>query len=141
MIEHHQKLELVRKGRWIAGATRPGAFPSYHFDALSSPFVPWDDIAEKFVAAGDDQQKAKAFSNLTLGRPYEIKGDAPDHVRLMERREGGLTNGHIPPDGVMLVAAADVQMRGIWVEVVAYAPNRESWVVDALYLDGSTEAR
>ena len=140
VIEHHQKLELVRKGRWIAGATRPGAFPSYHFDALSSPFVPWDDIAEKFVAAGDDQQKAKAFFNLTLGRPYEIKGDAPDHVRLMERREGGLTNGHIPPDGVMLVAAADVQMRGIWVEVIAYAPNRESWVVDALYLDGSTEA-
>ena len=140
VIEHHEKLELVRKGRWIAGATRPGAFPSYHFDALSSPFVPWDDIAEKFVAAGDDQQKAKAFSNLVLGRPYEIKGDAPDHVRLMERREGGLTKGHIPPDGVMLVAAADVQMRGIWVEVVAYAPNRESWVVDALYLDGSTEA-
>ena len=140
IVEHHQKLELVRKGRWIAGATRPGAFPSYHFDALSSPFVPWDDIAEKFVAAGDDQQKAKAFFNLTLGRPYEIKGDAPDHVRLMERRESGLTKGHIPADGVMLVAAADVQMRGIWVEVVAYAPNRESWVVDALYLDGSTEA-
>ena len=139
VVEHHQKLELVRKGRWIAGATRPGAFPSYHFDALSSPFVPWDDIAEKFVAAGDDQQKA-AFFNLTLGRPYEIKGDAPDHVRLMERREGGLTKGHIPPDGVMLVAAADVQMRGIWVEVIAYAPNRENWVVDALYLDGSTEA-
>jgi phage terminase large subunit GpA-like protein len=140
VVEHHQKLKLVRKGRWIAGATRPGAFPSYHFDALSSPFVPWDDIAEKFVAAGDDQQKAKAFFNLTLGRPYEIKGDAPDHVRLMERREGGLTKGHIPADGVMLVAAADVQMRGIWVEVVAYAPNRESWVVDALYLDGSTES-
>jgi phage terminase large subunit GpA-like protein len=102
--------------------------------------VPWDDVAAKLVAAGDDQQKAKAFFNLTLGKPYEIKGDAPDHVRLMERRKDGLIRGHIPPDGVMLVAAADVQMRGIWCEVVAYAPNRESWVVDALYLDGSTEA-
>ena len=140
VIEHHQKQELVREGRWIAGAPRPGAFPSYHFDALSSPFVPWDDIAAKFVAAGDDPEKLKTFSNLWLGRPYEMRGDAPDHVRLMERREEGLPRGHVPARGLMLVAAADVQMRGIWVEVLAFASNRESWVVDAFYCDGSTEA-
>jgi phage terminase large subunit GpA-like protein len=140
VIEAHEKLELVRQGRWIAGATRPGAFPSYHFDALSSPFVPWDDIAAKFVAAGDDPQKLKAFSNLVLGRPYEMRGDAPDHVRLMERREDGLPRGHVPARGLLLVAAADVQMRGIWVEIVAFASNRESWVVEAFYCDGSTEA-
>jgi phage terminase large subunit GpA-like protein len=140
VVEHHQKLELVRKGRWIAGATRPGAFPSYHFDALSSPLCRGTISPRNSWPPVTISKKAKAFSNLVLGRPYEIKGDAPDHVRLMERREGGLTKGHIPAGGMMLVAAADVQMRGIWVEVVAYAPNRESWVVDALYLDGSTEA-
>jgi phage terminase large subunit GpA-like protein len=31
----------------------------------------------------------------------------------------------------MLTAAADVQMHGIYVEVVAWAPNRESWVIFA----------
>ena len=40
VIEAHEKTGLVRKGRWIAGAPRPGAFPSFHLDALSSPFVP-----------------------------------------------------------------------------------------------------
>jgi len=40
----------------------------------------------------------------------------------------------------MLTAAADIQMRGIWYEVVAWASNRESFVVDAGYFDGSTEA-
>lgn len=140
VVENHEKLDLIRKGRWIAGAARPGAFPSYHFDALSSPFVPWDEIAKAYVAAGDDSSKLKAFSNLWLGLPFEIRGDAPDHVRLMERREEGLTRGHVPARGLILVAAADVQMRGIWVEIVAFAPNRESWVVDAFYCDGATEA-
>ncbi len=72
-----ENARLVRRGRWIATAPRPGAYPSYHFDALSSPFVPWDKIAERAVAAGDDPNKVKAFYNLTLGRPYELRGDAP----------------------------------------------------------------
>lgn len=138
IIQNHEKNALVRGGRWIATDPRPGAYPSYHFDALSSPFVPWDHIAKEFVDAGDNPTKLKAFWNLWLGLPYEVRGDAPDHVRLMERREP-YVRGHVPARGLMLVASADVQMRGIWVEVAAFAPNRESWVVDALYLDGSTE--
>ena len=139
IVENHEKLGLVRKGRWVAGAPRPGSFPSYHLDALASPFVPWDEIAKAYVAAGDSPERLKTFWNLWLGLPFEIRGDAPDHVKLMERREDGLPRGHVPPRGLILVAAADVQMRGIWVEIVAFAPNRESWVVEAFYCDGSTE--
>jgi phage terminase large subunit GpA-like protein len=133
----HEKNELVRGGAWIATAPAPGKFPSYHIDALSSPFVPWDKIAERYIAAQSDPAKLKAFYNLTLGEAYEIKGDAPDHVRLYERREE-YPKGKIPPRGLMLTAAADVQMHGIWIEVVAWAPNRESWVIYADYLDGDT---
>jgi len=140
VIEAHEKRSLVRKGRWVATDPRPGAFPSYHFDQLSSPFVPWDDLAKAAIEASASHKTLQVFHNMRLGRPYEVKGDAPDHVRLMERRESDLKRGHIPPRGVILTAAADVQMRGIWVEVVAFAPNRETWVVDALYLDGSTES-
>lgn len=140
VIREYEKRDMVRKGRWIATDPRPGAFPSYHFDSLSSPFVPWDFVAKKIVDAGDDPQKLKALYNLWFGLPYEIKGDAPDHVRLMERREDGLARGHVPARGLMLVASADVQMRGIWVEVLAIAPDRQSYVVEALYLDGSTES-
>ena len=101
--------------------------------------MPWSKIAERYVAAADNPTKLKAFYNLTLGLPFEFKGDAPDHVRLLERREDGPPRGHVHERGLMLVAAADVQLRGIWVEIVAFAPNRESWVVDAFYCDGSTE--
>ena len=139
IIEAHHKNALVRGGRWVASDTRPGAFPSYHFDVFSSPFVPWDEIAKTIVATGDDPTKLKTFWNLWLGLPFEIKGDAPDHVRLLERREAFL-KGHVPPRGLMLVAAADVQMRGIWCEIIAIAPDRQTWVVDAFYCEGSTES-
>lgn len=140
VIEEYDRTGMIRAGRWIATDTTPGRIPGFHFDALSSPFVPWAKIAERSVLAGQDETKLKTFWNLTLGLPYEIRGDAPDHVRLMERREEGLKRGHIPARGLMLTASADVQMRGIWVEILAHASDRQSWVVDAFYLDGSTEA-
>lgn len=140
IIEPHERTSLVRRGKWVATAPRSGTFPSYHFDALSSPFVPWDEIAKANVSAGDDPLKLKTFWNLWLGLPYEIKGDAPDHARLLERREEGLTRGHVPPRGLMLVGAADVQMRGIWVEITAFASDRQNWTVDAFYIDGGTES-
>lgn len=139
VIENHQKNELVRKGRWIAKNPHAGAYKSYHFDALSSLLVPWDTIAKKFVEAGDDPAKLKTFSNLWLGLAYEVRGDAPDHIKLMLRRRADIQRGRIPPEGLILTAAADVQLRGIYVEVVAWSPNRQSWTVEALFLDGETE--
>ena len=150
VIEGHEKNDLVRKGSkhaepradgrpngWIPTAPGAGKDRSYHFDALSSTLVPWDEIAKEWIEAQKNPSALKAFYNLTLGEAYEVKGDAPDHVRLMERRED-YRKGHIPPRGLMLTAAADVQMRGIYVEVVAWAPNRESWVVFTDVLEGDT---
>ncbi len=137
VIEPHQKNALVRNGRWIATAPGPGRHRSYHFDALSSPFVPWDKIAERAIQAKDDPARQKTFENLTLGRPYEVRGDSPDHVRLMALREE-YPRRRIPPKGLLLVASADVQANAIYVEVVAFGADRQSWVVEALVLDGDT---
>jgi phage terminase large subunit GpA-like protein len=154
IIEAHEKTALVQAGSnhapcceylesigcgngWIATAPGQGKFPSYHIDALSSPFVLWDKIAQRWIEAQGDPAKLKAFYNLTLGEAYEMKGDAPDHVRLMERRED-YPKGRIPPRGLMVTFAADVQMKGIYVEGVAWAPNRESWVIYTDMLDGDT---
>jgi phage terminase large subunit GpA-like protein len=139
IVEADEKVALMKKGRWIATAPKPGAFPSYHFDALTSPFVPWPKIAQRWVEANGNPQKLKTFENLTLGLPFDVKGDAPDHIRLMERRDASLKRGHIPPRGLMLTGAADVQMRGIWYSIKAWAPDGQSFVVDAGYLDGATD--
>jgi phage terminase large subunit GpA-like protein len=137
VIEAWRKVDLYRAGEWRATQPGPGRFPTYHFDALASPFVPWDEIAKDFVGAGDDPTKLKAFWNLFLGLPFDVAGDAPDHELLMQRREG-YQRGVIPVGALLLTAFADVQMRGIWYEVVAWSPDQQSWVVDADYIDGST---
>lgn len=152
VIEGHEKDRMVRAGSrhaprrsdglpngWIPTEPGPGKYPSYHFDTLSSPFVPWDAVAERWlkVRAQNDQAEIKAFYNLTRGEAYEMRGDAPDHVRLIERRED-YKPGTIPPGALLLTVAADVQMRGIYAEVLAHAPDRQSWTVFAEYLDGAT---
>jgi phage terminase large subunit GpA-like protein len=139
IIEGHEKVALMKSGWWIALDPKPGAYPSYHFDALTSPFVPWDKIAERYVKAKGDPQKLKTFENLTLGLAFDMKGDAPDHVRLMERRAPDLRRGHIPAMGLVLVGAADVQAGGIWYVIKAYGPDRQSWRVDAGFLEGGTD--
>lgn len=137
VIDAHQRDTLVRMGRWIATAPGPGKHRSYHFDALSSPFVPWDTIAKRFLEAKDNPAKLKTFDNLTLGLAHEIKGDAPDHVRLLERRED-YEPSKIPPEGLLLVAGCDVQHSGIWFEIVAFGSDHQSWTIEHSFLEGET---
>jgi phage terminase large subunit GpA-like protein len=138
IIEGHEKNAVYRTGRYIATAPGHGKRKSFHFCAMSSPLVPWNEVARKFVEAAGNPLKLKAFYNLWLGLPYEVRGDAPDHVKLMERREHDLIRGHIPPLGLILTGAADVQMNGIYWEVKAYGPDRQKWIVDAGVIGGDT---
>lgn len=139
VIGEDEKYDLVAQSPygWVA-ANPGGRHRSYHFDSLSSPFVPWNVIAERIVKAGDDPAKLKTLYNLTFGLAYEMKGDAPDHQRLMERRED-YPRMVVPPLGLILTGAADVQMQGIWYEILATAPDGQEWTVDYGYLSGDTD--
>lgn len=142
---HHlseaERVQAVREGQWIATKPGPGRHPGFHIDAFISLMMSYKAIAlDKIKADKGSEKDKKDFSNLVLGLAYKFKGDAPDYRRLLERREEGLTRYHVPARGLLLTASADVQMRGIWFEVVAVAPNRETWVVDAGYLDGDTSS-
>lgn len=135
-IEHNEKPALVRAGRFVA-TNQEGLYPSFHVDALISLVTTWDALAEAWWRAHGHERKERAFFNSWLGLPYELRGDAPDHERLMERREPYPEN-KIPPRGLLLVAGADVQHSGIWVEVVAFASDRQSWCVTRRFLEGDT---
>jgi phage terminase large subunit GpA-like protein len=137
IIEGWQKVAVYLTGRWQATNPGPGRYPSYHFDEISAPFSTWDGIAKDFVAAGNDPAKLKTFWNLTLGLPFDVAGDAPDDQLLMQRRED-YKPGTVPAGALLVSVSADVQMRGIYVEVVAWAPDQQSWTIVADYLDGAT---
>ena len=126
--------------QWIGTASGPDRHPGFHIDAFISLMMSYEAIAEDYLKARSSELGLKGFRNLVLGLPHQFRGDAPDHKRLMERRELHLTRGRIPHDALLLTAAADVQMRGIWLEIVAWTPDRRSYLVDALYLGGDTDA-
>jgi len=145
LISEPERVLAVRNakaegGGWIASEMGEGRHPGFHIDAYISLMMSFKAIAVARMKSELGSEKGrKDYANLVLGRPYKFRGDAPDHVRLMERREDELVRGHVPAAGLLLVAAADVQMRGIWVEVTAYGHDGQSWLVDAAYLDGDTE--
>lgn len=136
-ISEAERVVGVRAGSWRPTTIGAGRHPGFHIDAFVSLMMSYEAIAEDKLAAKTEIQK-KGFSNLVLGLPHKFRGDAPDWKKLLDRAEPGLKRGHVPPKGLLLVAFADVQMRGLWVTVRAFAPNRESWSVDAFYIDGDT---
>lgn len=139
-ITESERVAAVKNGRWIPLLDEPDRHPGFHIDAFISLMMSYEAIAEDLKLAQKSESAKKDFYNLVLGLPFKFRGDAPDHVKLMERREDDLVRGRVPPRGLILVASADVQMRGIWLEVIAIAPNRESWTVEAMYLDGDTSS-
>lgn len=126
--------------QWIATAPGVGRHPGFHIDAFMSLMMSYGAIAEDWLKQRGSATGMKDFSNLVLGLPYQHRGDAPDHQRLMDRREAHLERGIVPPEGLLLTAAVDVQMRGVYVEIVAWGRDRRSWVVDATYIDGDTDS-
>jgi len=139
-ISEPERVIAVTNGTWVPMLDEPDRHPGFHIDAFISKMMSYEAIAEDWIRAQKSEKDKKDYYNLTLGLPFKFRGDAPDHVKLMERREDGLRRGHVPARGLILVASADVQMRGIWLEIIAVAPNRETWTVEALYLDGDTSS-
>ena len=137
LITEAERVIAVRAGRWIASEEEGTRHPGFHIDAFISLMMSYEAITEDWIKWRNLESGKKDFSTLDLGLPYKYVGDAPDHVRLMSLREK-YDRGRVPPEGLMLVAAADVQANAIYVVIVAYAPDRQSWVVDALTFDGDT---
>ncbi|MBD8555543.1 phage terminase large subunit family protein [Rhizobium sp. CFBP 8762] len=138
-ISEMERVQAVREGRFIPTFTGPDRHPGFHVDAFMSLMMSYGDIAEDAMnMEGKGEAGAKDYHNLVLALPYAMKGDAPDHVRLLERREV-YPERMIPEGGLLLVAGADVQTYGIWLEVVVFGQDRQSWTVRAELLEGPTD--
>jgi phage terminase large subunit GpA-like protein len=74
-----------------------------------------------------------------LGETWAETGEAPDWLRLFERREDWRI-GTVPPGGLFLTAGADVQKDRTEVSVWAWGRGLESWLVDHTVIDGGPES-
>lgn len=139
VISEAERVAGVRGGRYVASNPGEGRHPGFHVDAFMSLMMSYGDIAEEFLKSEKrGEPGAKNFANLVLALPYAMRGNAPDHERLMERREA-LSRGVVPADGLILVGGCDVQHDGLYYEIVAFAEDRQTWTVDADFLPGATD--
>ncbi|GHE50940.1 terminase [Camelimonas fluminis] len=139
LISEPERVAMVRAGRWIPTATEPDRHHGYHLDAYISLMMSLEAMGEDWrnMQRAGTEKAEKDYSNLVLGLPYRYRGDAPDHMRLMERRED-YPRGKVPAGALMITAFCDVQHSGIFFEVVAWAPDRASWTIDVGFLTGDT---
>jgi phage terminase large subunit GpA-like protein len=138
-ISELERVVAVRGGRYVATAEGPDRHPGFNVDAFMSLMMSYEAIAEdkiNFEAKGE--AGAKDYHNLVLALPYQMKGNAPDHKRLMERREDYSSNV-IPAGGLLFTAGADVQGYGIFCEGVAFSEDRQTWNVFAEFFEGATD--
>jgi len=138
-ISETERVIAVRGGEFKATQFGPDREPGFHVDAFMSLMMSYGDIANDHIESESKGEiGAKDFSNLVLALPYAMKGNAPDHVRLMERSED-YNSGVIPADGLIYTAGVDVQHNGLWVQTVAFAPDRQTWVIIVTFLPGATD--
>lgn len=138
-IEETDKREMLEHGEWRPEGEFAGHASFHIWAAYSlSPNATWAQLAAEFLEAkAGGPEKLKTFVNTTLGETWKERGEAPDWERLHERRET-YPIGSVPEGPVVLTCGVDVQKdRLVW-EVVGWAPNKESWSVDAGEFHGDT---
>lgn len=158
-IDERYKTEMLRKGQWqrdVAskdslreGENSPqqknkeGKTIGFHLSSLYSPigWMSWETCYRNYESAKKDDQLLKAWTNTTLGLPWEEKGDVPDWGLLFDQRES-YKIGRVPKGGYVLTAGVDVQNDRIELEIVAWGKDHENWSVDyrVIYGNPTTQA-
>ena len=106
----------------------------FHLPAMLSPFVSLSEVAAAFLTAKEDPSKWKEFYNGYLAEPYRPVVIVTTEARILALREPTLPPRTVPRAAVGLTAGIDVQKRGFWFAVRAWAATLESWLVDYGYV-------
>ena len=136
LIEERHKPALLAAGDWVHERPELAArTPSYHINALYSPFMPWAEIAREQIAATANPTKAKAFSQQLKGEPWDVAFDLPKADILLLRRDRWQP-GQVPPQVLFLIGATDVQGdRLVWA-VWGFDRHFGMWLIDTGIIEG-----
>jgi len=140
IIEGRDKRRLIKSGRWIATKPGPGRWRSYHIDEISSPFVPWDEVWSKWIAARKNPALMKTFWNLTLGRAYKTEGDAPEWEALQRRAVTDASHAleELPAWVLFVTYGVDVQGDRLEVGVWGWGVGRTRALITQQVFPGNT---
>ena len=126
-----ERQALVAGGVWRATSTalEPGLV-GFHVPAMLSPWVSLPELVGKFLTArARGRESLRVFINTSLGEGWEDKGIRVEPHTLLARRES-YGDVDVPAAASCLTAGVDVQLDRFELQVVAWGPAYEKWVVD-----------
>lgn len=162
ILEHWQKGDMKRPDGWLSETIEAEAPPrhmaeeafqtwrarmpasikrGFRLSGIISSFQTWADMAVSFLAAQGDVNKLKTWTNLVLGWVFELKGENPDEEKLKQLREQDWGHRQMPAGPVVTTLGVDVQGDGLFVELVGWAPHKETWQIDARFIPGATDVK
>lgn len=134
----HMDEETFQRWRARMPASRKRGF---HLTGIISSFQTWADMATQFAAAQGDVNKLKTWTNLVFGWVFKLNRDIPDSEKLKELKEEDWGRGRMPAGPVVTTLGVDVQGDGLFLELVGWAPNGETWQLDARFIPGATDVK
>lgn len=140
LIDERFKPAMLAAGEWRA--TNPdGKYPSFHLNALYSPFARsgWRAAADAWRRAQGKPADLQVFVNTWLAELWEDKGDGISGDALTARLEAGHERGVVPIGAGAITIGVDVQKEYLEWWVWGWGAGLESWVVDTGTIAGDVE--
>ena len=133
-----------RPSDWFADnpdAYKETGIHSYWLNAFSSPWMPWSNIALKFLDTKDDPARFQVVYNTILGQLWEERGEIDDEETMLARREdyGKRTDGsdvELPEGVLVLTCGVDTQDNRLEYEVVGHGHYGETWGIRCGFIMG-----
>ncbi len=134
-----ERIQAINKGEYVATAPFKG-HAGFKVNKIASPWEPLSRLVEKWIEAQGDPSKLRTFVNTQLTETWEEKGEAPEHMRLYERRSLYEINS-CPPGVLFLTAGVDVQADRLECEIVGWGLGKQSWSIDYRVIMGTTSTQ
>jgi len=146
--EHHKAVMLPDdaaggKARWVAASSGDGETVSFHLNAFYMPpgALGWLQLARQYASAQDllgkgDPSAMQVFSNTRLAQSWRAAQSSSTAAQLQARAEDWPARV-LPMAALVLTAATDTQDKRLEVQLHAWGPGLEHWVIDYIVLHGS----
>ena len=148
-IDEAHKTDMLRdqasggQARWVAASASVDGTESFTISQLYAPrgWISWLDLARLYVQAEEalkegDSTKKTAFYNTRLARCYDNTRAASTPEKLQERAQPYAPRV-LPELALVATAYVDTQPDRLEVQIEAWGPGMEHWVLDYIVLDGS----
>jgi phage terminase large subunit GpA-like protein len=142
LIEEAYKTKMLARGRWVATAKSLDGTVSFTISQLYAPlgWTSWLELAQIYADAEKklkvgDHTPMQAFHNTRLALCYD-NAPAATTAQKLKSRPAHLPRV-VPVGGWVVTASVDTQPNRLEVQVEAWGPGMERWVIEYQKLMGS----